>query len=298
MKRALSRLFAVIFPLIFICVTPVQADDYKIGVLAKRGAAKAMKKWSATAEYLTKTISGHQFSVVPLDFEEVFTAIENQKVDFFLVNSSMFVTAKVKYGAEAIVTMINSRQGQALKSFGGVIFTYVDRDDINGLEDLKGKRFMAVKKSSFGGWQMAYKVLLDQGIDPAKDFSSLEFGGSHDNVVYAVQNGEFDAGMVRTDTLERMAAVGDINLDEFKVINRVNHANFPFLASTPLYSEWPFAKTASTSEEIAGQVATALRDMPTESKAAKDAKIVGWSQPQEYDGVERLQEMLQVGAYQ
>ena len=79
MKRVLLRLFTVIFSLIFVCVTQAQADDYTIGVLAKRGAAKAMKKWSATAEYLTKTLSGHQFTVIPLDFEEVFTAIENQK---------------------------------------------------------------------------------------------------------------------------------------------------------------------------------------------------------------------------
>ena len=94
--------------------------------------------------------------------------------------------------------------------------------------------------------------------------------------MYAVQNGEVDAGTVRTDTLERMAAAGDISLDEFKIINRQDHSGFPFVASTSLYPEWPFAKLSSTPEEISNKVAQALLALPADSKAAQNAKIVGW----------------------
>ena len=175
MKRLFTAAIAMILTCSLFSVTVASAQEYKIGVLAKRGVAKAMEKWGDTAEYLNKNVAGDSFTIVPLDFDEVFPAIENKEVDFFLVNSSMFVTAKVKYKSSAIATMINSRQGQSLKSFGGVILTYVDRDDINSISDLKGKKFMGVKDSSFGGWQMAYKALLDQGIDPTKDFASLQF---------------------------------------------------------------------------------------------------------------------------
>lgn len=256
-----------------------------------------MKKWNATADYLNQQLKGDQFTIVPLDFEEVFPAIENREVDFFLVNSSMFVTAQVKYDAQAIATMVNSRQGESLKSFGGVILTYADRDDIDNLNDLKGKRFMAVKESSFGGWQMAYKVFMDQGIDPTRDLGSLQFGGTHDNVVYAVQNGEVDAGTVRTDTLERMTAAGDISLDEFKIINHQNHSGFPFVASTSLYPEWPFAKLNGTPDEISQKVAQALIALSADNKAAQNAKIVGWHQPLDYSEIQGLQKKLFVGAY-
>ena len=152
MKRFFSYLSALLLTSVFIAGDAAFAADYKIGVLAKRGAAKAMQKWGATADYLNQKLPGDSFSIVPLDFEEVFPAIESGEVDFFLVNSSMFVTAEVKYGASPVATMVNSRQGEALKSFGGVILTYLDRDDINSLADIKGKSFMAVKESSFGGW--------------------------------------------------------------------------------------------------------------------------------------------------
>ena len=297
MKRLLAIASVAVLSGILLVTNTAFAGDYKIGVLAKRGVAKAMKKWGDTAEYMTQKVAGDSFTIVPLDFEEVFPAIEKKEVDFFLVNSSMFVTAQVKYGASAVATMVNSRQGEALKSFGGVILTYVDRDDINSVADIKGKNFMAGKESSFGGWQMAYKEMLDQGVDPTKDFASLQFGGKHDNVVLAVQNGEVDAGTVRTDTLERMAAVGDIDMSEFKIVSAKTHPGFPFVSSTALYPEWPFAKISDTSDEVAARVADALTGMKGDAKAAKSAKIVGWTAPLDYAEVEDLQKLLKVGAY-
>ncbi len=272
-------------------------DTVKIGVLAKNGPAKALKKWKATGEYLSGKVEGKTFEIVPLDFDKVFPAIKGGEVDFFLVNSSMFVTAKVKYNAVPILTMINSRQGKALKSFGGVIFTNSYNDKVNSLADVKGKKFMAVKKSSFGGWQMAYKEFTDAGIDPFKDFAAVEFGGKHDNVVFAVQNEQVDVGTVRTDTLERMVASGAISMEDFKVIAKKDYPDFPFVCSTKLYPEWPLAKVAATDDGLAAQVVAALKALSKDDKAAKAAKIVGWTDPLDYGPVEELQKTLSVGAY-
>lgn len=272
-------------------------ETYKIGVLAKRGPVKAMQQWKATADYITSKIPGKKFEIVPLDFDEVNPSIERGDVDFFLVNSSMFVTTKVKYGASPVATMINSRQGQPLKSFGGVILTLADNESINSLKDLKGKSFMGVKESSFGGWQMAYKEMLDAGIDPFKVCAGLQFGGKHDNVVLAVQSGVIDAGTVRTDTLERMSAEGIVDLAEFKVVNKMSHEGFPFLCSTPLYPEWPLAKTKNTPDALANEVVAALKQMKSTDKAAKDAKVIGWTSPLDYGPVESLQKSLKIGAY-
>ncbi len=294
MKKC-TFLLAVVF-MFFTTQTGFAADSYKIGVLAKRGPVKALKQWGSTGKYLTEKI-GTTFEIVPLDFDAVNPAIEKGTVDFFLVNSSMFITAKAKYGASAIATMINSRQGKPLKSFGGVILTNDENDDINSLADLKGKSFAAVEKSSFGGWQMAYMELLNQGIDPFKDFSEVQFVGKHDNVVLAIQNGAQDAGTVRTDTLERMQAEGIIDMEDFKILNAQSHSDFPFVCSTQLYPEWPMAKTSAVSDAIAAKVLAALKQIRPGDLAAKDAKIVGWTDALDYQGVEDLQMALKIGAY-
>jgi phosphate/phosphite/phosphonate ABC transporter binding protein len=294
MRKFIWTAFVLVF---LFSTTCFAAQTYKIGVLAKRGPVKALKQWKATGDYLTAKIADKTFEIVPLDFDDVNPAIESNKVDFFLVNSSMFITAKVKFGASAVATMVNSRQGQPLKSFGGVILTSVDNDEINSIDDLKGKTFMAVKKSSFGGWQMAYKEILDAGVDPQQDFAKLEFGGKHDNVVLAVQNGAVESGTVRTDTLERMAAEGMIDMDEFKIINKKSHNGFPFVISSALYPEWPLAKTQKTSDAVAKEVLDALKQLKETDAAAKNAKIVGWVDALDYGPVEDLQKSLKVGAY-
>ncbi len=272
--------------------------SYKIGVLAKNGPVKAMEMWQATGEYLTETVDGMTFEIVPLDFGEVHSAIEQGNVDFFLVNSSMFVTAKVQYGAEPIATMVNSRQGKPLHSFGGVILATADNDSIDSIEDLRGKTFLAVEKSSFGGWQMAYKVFLDAGIDPFTELQKLEFVGKHENVVLAVQNGTVDAGTVRTDTLERMAAEGTIDMEEFKIIHPMEHAGFPFVCSTTLYPEWPLAKVKQTPDHVADAMVAALKKLDKDHQAAKNSKVVGWVDCLDYAPVEDLQKTLKIGAYE
>jgi twitching motility protein PilJ len=292
MKRTLSIVLTLIF---FLCALSVQAADIRIGVLAKNGPAKVMKKWSATGDYLSAKL-GKSVEIIPLDFDKVNPAIEANSVDFFLINSSMFVTAKVKYGASAVATMINSRQGKALKAFGGVIIASAYNDGINSIEDIRGKSFMAVKKSSFGGWQMAYKTIKDKGIDPFTDFASVDFAGKHDNVVFAVLNEVAEAGTVRTDTLERMVANGAIAMEDFKIINKQS-SDFPFVYSTTLYPEWPLAKTAATPDALAREVATALKAVKKDDAAAKKAKIIGWTDALDYAPVEDLQKALGVGAF-
>lgn len=133
-------------------------------------------------------------------------------------------------------------------------------------------------------------------MDPFTDFASVEFGGKHDNVVFAIQNEQVQAGTVRTDTLERMVASGAIAMEDFKVINK-QASTFPFVYSTTLYPEWPLAKTAATDDALAAEIVAALKAIKKDDPAAKKAKIVGWTDPLDYGPVEDLQKALKVGAY-
>jgi twitching motility protein PilJ len=140
--------------------------------------------------------------------------------------------------------------------------------------------------------------MLDQGIHVHSDFSTLSFFNKHDAVVKAVLDGSVDAGTVRTDTLERMAAVGLLNMAKVKILARKNHNDFPFVCSTTLYPEWPLAKTANTDFTVVNKVVTALKLLTENDQASKRAKIVGWTDPLDYSSVEELQRDLKVGGYQ
>lgn len=274
-----------------VLAAPALAGTVRIGVLAKDGPVKAVQEWKATGEYLAAQIDGTTFEIVPLAFDAVYPAIETGKVEYFIANSSMFVTAEEKYGAKAVATMVNTRQGKPLSAFGGVIIS-APGSGITKLTDLRGHTFMAVDASSFGGWQMALKEMRDAGIDPDRDLSKLQFGKKHENVVMAVINGVVDAGTVRTDTLEQMAADGLIQLTDVQIVNEQKHAGFPFVCSTALYPEWPLAATKSATAATTTAIVEALQKMKPEDAAAKAAGVAGWSAVLDYTPVSELQATL------
>ena len=277
------------------------ADDppVRIGVLAKRGIVRCMEKWSPTAKYISDKIPGKNFVIVPTDSDGIFSFVEHGIVDFVLTDPSIYVELESQYGLNRIATMKNIRFGDAYTKCGGVIFCKANRNDIKNFSDLKDKTFMAVKATSFGGWRMAWREFKEKGIDPYRDFKALSFGGTHDTVVYAVKDGKVDAGTVRTDTLERMAIEGKINLEDFQAIYKHGGevVHLPFVHSTRSYPEWPFAKVKHTSDGLAEKVATVLLEMPWDCAATRAARCAGWTIPLNYQPVHECLKDLKVGPY-
>ncbi len=281
------------------CIADVYAvEDVKIGVLAKRGQEKTLSRWNPLAEFLNQKLPDYHFSILPLDFAEIEQSVKQREVDFVLTNSSYYITLERKYGASRIVTMQNQvAGGDILNTFGGVVFSRRQRTDIQSFRDLKNKRFAAVNERSFGGWQMAWLEMLQQGVDPKTQFAELTFSGTHDAVVYAVLDGKADAGTVRTDTLERMQLEGKIKLDDFKIINQQYAAGFPLLLSTALYPEWPLAKVRATEQNLANKVAVSLIQQAAGTSAAMQSGIAGWSTPLDYTSVDLALRDLKAGYY-
>ncbi len=115
--------------------------------------------------------------------------------------------------------------------------------------------------------------------------------------VLAVLTGAVDAGTVRTDTLERMAAEGSIYMDKVRVLNPADPPGFPFACSTELYPEWPLDSLRHTPPAVADRMAGALRALEPGDRAARAARIAGWTDPLDYGPVAELQQSLGTGAF-
>ena len=271
----------------------------KIGVLATRGAEQCLKSWSPTADFLTSQIPGQTFVIVPLTHARIATSVRDAEVDFILTNSSIYVELEQGYGANRIATLKEMRLGRVYSKYGSVIFCRSDRTDIRKLTDLKGKSFMGVDEWSLGGWQMAWRELKENGIDPYRDFKTLQHRETHDEVVYAVRDGLVDAGTVRTNTLEALSAEGRINLSDFFVFPRLHDRELqtPYLCTTREYPDWPMAKVKETPDELAEKVAVALLQMQPDSPAAQAAECAGWTIPHNYQPVLELMMALRIGPF-
>ncbi|MDY0116295.1 MAG: phosphate/phosphite/phosphonate ABC transporter substrate-binding protein [Sulfurimonadaceae bacterium] len=271
-------------------------EQVKIGVLAKRSSDITLAEYKATAEYLTQEMNGYEFQIIPISFAEMQENVAQNNIDFLITNTMDYVTLEYLYGVSRIATLKNLNSNKTTTTSFGSAIIVPQTSKIETLVDLKRKAIGAVDANSFGGWIMALKELKDNGVEE-RHFKSLTFYGSHDQVVFAVRDGMIDAGIVRSDTLERMEREGLINLECCKVVEPKIYKNFSFAVTTKLYPEWPFAKLSTTSEALANEVLVALLKITPESKMATDAGIAGWTIPLDYSGVHDVMQELHVGPY-
>lgn len=271
----------------------------QIGVLAFRGKAEAIKRWTPTADYLSNNIPGYRFHILPLNLTEISQAIETQQIQFALTNPGNYVVLENRFGISRIATLQTLRRGKLSTSFGSLIISRADNLQIKTLNDLQGKRFMAVSHNAFGGFQLAWRELAEQGIDPFNDFKSLEFVGfPQDNIVYALRDRKVDAATVRVDILLRLVDEGKVVFSDYRILNPQKSSNKSYPLSTRLYPEWPFSRLKNTAYKLSTQVALALYSMPSNHPAAQASRTAGWTIPLDYSPVYDLMRSLQIGPYE
>ncbi len=265
--------------------SPVSAiQTAKIGILAKRGKSQCLKLWNPIAVYLDVTVPEAHFSIVPLGFDEVIPAAKKRSVDFMLVNPYYYVVLEDLYGAQAIATLRERLpDGNVTTTFGGVVFRRADRTDIPPFYRLKNIRFCAASPNALGGWLAVREELKHCGIEPKRDFKSIQFVGTHDAVVFAIRDGKADVGSVRTTTLQRMAKEGKIRSKDFRIIHL-----------TKRFPNWPFIRLKHTPEKLAQKVTIALLEMSPDNRFARASQCAGWDIHFDYRSVRECLKTLKI----
>jgi phosphate/phosphite/phosphonate ABC transporter binding protein len=271
----------------------------RIGALANRGTEECMKRWMPTAEYLERHVPGNRFEIVPLVFNGVADRVAARQVHFIITNPAQYSVLEFTGKAYRIASFLVPSVFGPQRMYGGVIFTRAGRSDIKNISDLKGKRFAAVDSESLGGWLCVRRELQAARIDPDRDFAELRFSGTHDAVIKNVLSGSSDAGTIRSSQFEKMAAEGKVDLRKIRVLPGPSDpsARYPFLVSTRLYPEWPFAVVEGTDEDLSRKVAVALMTMGADDPAAKASGGSGWTIPADYSDVHELLRELRLGPY-
>lgn len=282
---------------------PQHPNTVRIGILTKGNPELTLKRWPATADYLNRAIPNRHFEIVALDFRDTDAAVREKRIDFLFTNPANYVELEGRYGIHALLTLQRKLStGDTSTFFAGVILVRADRTDIQRFADLRGKHFAAVDKDSFGGWAMAWRQMQLVGLSPLDDLASIDFLGSHEDVVRAVISGAEDAGTVSTGILEHMVASGELHAGDFRVLPEESTGvhqpeEFPLLHSTLYYPEWPLARLAHVDDQLAKEVTMALLAMSADDQAAIAAGIAGWIAPLSYRSVHELMKDLRLAQY-
>jgi serine/threonine protein kinase len=265
--------------------TPEQSV-YRVGVMAIRGIETALDEFSPTfSNYLTLTVGNRfdppiEFVTVPVAFNGIVDELSTH--DFVYANPSVFSCIESEVGANSLVSQVARRRvsGEdfSLTQFGGVIFTKADNDQVNNIEDIKGKRVATVSITGLGSGQMQFRELQRAGLHHLQSPEQLLFTGNQGKVVQSVLNGQVDVGFVRTDQLERSLDLSTgmlLDLSKIKIIGPrkgliSNGEPFPFQSSTSLYPEWNLASLPHVSDDVAIEVQSSLLAMAEHAAIAPD----------------------------
>ena len=268
--------------------------EVRIAVLAFRPKAETLAQWQPTADYLSRTVPGRHFTMIPLGYAEIDRAIAARDVDFVLTNPSHYILMQSRHGLNRIATVIAEENGRQLSSFGGVVLVRGDNSAIQALADLKGKTIATPSMESLGGYQVQAMALAEAGVALPKDAHILATEMPHDRAVEALLQGRADAAFVRTGVMEAMTEEGKLPDGAVRVLAPRQVPGFPFAVTTRLYPEWPFSVLPHVDNDLARRVTAALLTMLPDSAAAKAGHYHGWTIPDDYEGVRVLLQTLRL----
>ncbi|MGD9862506.1 MAG: PhnD/SsuA/transferrin family substrate-binding protein [Pseudodonghicola sp.] len=274
----------------------------RIGVLSTEGATRTLEAWGPTAEFLNRAAQAqglpYRFSVEPHTLASLSQAVETRQVEFALTDPASYVAAEVEDGARALLSVAKMWDGRTYDITGALIFTRAGTP-LRDIRQLEGRRVMAVDPGDFGGWWLAAQEFRKRRMEPGDALSELVFsGGNQREVVYAVQSGLVDAGVVRAGLLEDLAAQGVIDLADFAPISAMPVEDYPFWVSTPLYPEWVLSALPDVPEPVLAMVINTLLTVSVDSPQSQAASGAVWQAPQNYQQVNDLLISLRVRPYE
>lgn len=154
-------------------------------------------------------------------------AMKSQQLDILLVSPMSLHQAeeRVEKGIEPVATT-TSGEAQEYKT---VFVTRSDNEEINSLEDLKGKNFAFVDPASSSGYLYPkYTLVKELGLAPDQleesdyFFKTVAYSGKHDTSLMGVAKGDYDAAAVAKQTISMMADSGLVKEEELKIIGETS----------------------------------------------------------------------------
>ena len=224
----------------------------KVGRIPYLDPRKMVRNYEKMMDYLKSELQLKEVRLVLTpDYNTLTQFLKDGKIDVAWHGTFAYPKARETTGAKAILTPIWSGKN----NYCGIIVARAD-SGIEKLSDLKGKSFAYTDKKSASGYFLPTIFLLENNIDPEKDFSKVDYLKKHDNILYNVLYKKFDAGAVYDKAFQLLK--NDEERNQLKVIAKTPEIyNEPIMVRKGLPDEFTarlkkaFLKLKSSDTETA-----------------------------------------------
>lgn len=258
---ALSKMLLVL-AITLISLSPLlaEAKTWHLGILAQRGLARTEADWQPWLDWLNQSLPEERFELVPLDLKGLKTAVEEGKVDLVLSNQAQFLQLSSEQPVHWLVSLRDLRQiHSSMPNEGrtGSVILVRKSSPYTTIESLRAQRVVAVDEQAFGGYLLGFKVFLDHGLRAHKDYQVRFTGFPVDRTLEALSSRQADAAIAPVCLLENMAAEGQLNLTDFRVLGSMPN-RIGCLSSTLLLPNWALAAMPDFPLALSSQLTSLL----------------------------------------
>ncbi|MGC8229334.1 phosphate/phosphite/phosphonate ABC transporter substrate-binding protein [Pseudobacillus badius] len=188
----------------------------RMGLSPQEDSAEILRQYEAFKEHMEEK-TGYKFDLfVGADYTTVVEAINSGKLDVAWFGPTEYLLAKEITEVD-IEAFAQATQEEAASPYQSWVIVN-SKSDIKTVEDLKGKNFAFTDPASTSGNIFGYYQLIQEGLDPKKDFANVTYSGSHDASALSVANGTLDGATVSSRLLEGFYESGLVNEKDIRVI--------------------------------------------------------------------------------
>ncbi len=205
-KTYLTNLF------IALSIASSAQEKFKVGIVLYKTSEKVEATYNPLMEYVAKQI-GREAEVNIVNEEDLAYYLNSGEYDLGVFTVFPYLKAKADFPDIKVFATHHVKGSDHF--FGSILVK--KNDDIEGLRDLKGKKFLFVKKSSTSGFKYPKGVFTENSIDIDAGFFQYDFSGGHKEAIMALATGQVD-GIAVDET--RFATVADIEKKDFKELER------------------------------------------------------------------------------
>lgn len=253
------------------------AQVLRVSAIPDEAPTELQRKFRPLGDYLEKE-TGLEVVFTPVsDYAAVVEGLAAKKIDLAWLGGFTYVQAKLRTNGEAL-PIVQRAEDEVFTSK----FIVPADSPVKSLSELKGKTFAFGSPSSTSGHLMPRFFLLQDGIDPDRDFARIAFSGAHDATVGFVASGRAEAGVLNASVMDKLLEKGDANAGRVRVI-----------ATTPPYFDYNWTVRPGLDAALREKIANAFLKLDPADPAHRElmalqraSKFVP-TRSENYDGIER-----------
>ncbi|OFW40987.1 MAG: putative selenate ABC transporter substrate-binding protein [Acidobacteria bacterium RIFCSPLOWO2_12_FULL_67_14] len=216
-------------------------QELRVSAIPDENPNELMRIYTPFSEYLSKELKMKVTYTNVVDYAATVEGLAAKKLDMVWYGGFTYVQARKRTGDA--VPLVSREEDLNFHS------KFITRKDtgITKLAELKGKIFSFGSVSSTSGHLMPRYFLLQNGIDPERDFAKFSFSGAHDATALWVESGKVDAG-----------ALNEAVWDKLVQTKKVDTSKVVVFWTTPPYVDYVWTVRGDLDKGLQERIASAL----------------------------------------